>query len=135
MPMPAPATSCCASLATTSAISTSPTASGAGWAGSTHQRIRRRCTAGIEHHALIALGGDRVDDPDVLGRAAVVDQVADGALLVARHIGVVAGEPRLGLTHQHHGVHAGDVVGPALLNRLGRLETRVALRPDMLEEV
>ena len=50
-------------------------------------RIRR------EHDPLIALGGDVVDDADVFRRAAVVDEVADLALLVAVDVGVVAGEP------------------------------------------
>src|SRR5436190_21058890 len=142
--MPAPPTSCCASPATPSAISPWPPASGAIWVGDLPRRsdcdgwpfaARWRRFARIEHDAFVALGCDRVDDADVLGRAAVVDQVADGALLVARYIGVVAGEPRLGLAHQHHGVHAGDVVGPALLDRLGGFEARVALRPDVPEEI
>src|SRR5690349_24365546 len=90
-------------------------------------------TSPIEHDALVVLGGDRVDDADVLGRDAVVDQVTDGALLVARDIGVVAGEPRLGLAHQHHGVHAGHLVRPALLAPSGRLEARAAPGPAMLQ--
>ena len=47
-PMPAPPTSCCASQATTSAISRSPRASGARWAGDNPWAVRRgRRAAGL----------------------------------------------------------------------------------------
>ena len=40
-------------------------------------------------------------------------QVPDLAFLVTGHIGVVAGEPALGVTQQHDRVHLCDVAGPA----------------------
>src|SRR4029079_10211015 len=54
-----------------------------------------------ELDAFVALGRDLVDGGDIFGRAAIVDEIAHPSGLVARHIGVVAGEPGFRFPHQH----------------------------------
>src|SRR5262249_37072369 len=88
-----------------------------------------------EDDALVSALRHLDDGVDVLGRAAVVGAVSAPALLVAGHVGVVAGDPRLGLAHQHHGLRLGDVARPASLGPARRLGALQAVRPHVLQEL
>jgi hypothetical protein len=57
---------------------------------------------------------------------AVIDEVARAAVLVARNVRVVSGEPTLRLSHEHRAVHFADMIGPLFLGLRRGLEARDA---------
>src|SRR5262249_1811990 len=56
------------------------------------------------------------------------------AVLVARNVRVVSGEPTLRLSHEHRAVHLADVVGPLPLGLRRGLEARDASLAHVLHE-